>query len=257
MKRKRVAVQRRPLIGITPDEGLTTGPHGLPRLELKRAYADAVASAGGLPVVLPVTQDESMIESYLAILEGLVVSGGAFDVPPELYGEKPRPGLGETKPLRTAFELALLQAALDRDLPVLGVCGGMQLLNVACGGTLYQDLRRELPSAGQHEMEGDRRLPSHEVSVTAGTQLAAATGPGSLMVNSTHHQAVKKVGAGLVVSAVAPDGMVEAIEMPERRFALGVQWHPELLVKSVPINRGLYRAFVTAAGQRHAKTEAS
>ena len=257
MKRKKVSAQHRPLIGITADEGLSPGTHGLPRLELKRAYADAVFDAGGLPVVLPITSDQSLIESYLGLLEGLLVSGGAFDVPPELYGEKPSPHLGETKPARTEFELALLEDAMDRDLPVLGVCGGMQLMNVACGGTLIQDIRHHLPSAGPHEMKGDRRLPAHEVSVTAGTLLAAATGPGSLMVNSTHHQAVKKVGRGLVVSAVATDGIVEAIEMPDRRFAVGVQWHPELLMKSVPINRGLYRAFVTAAGERFAKTEAS
>ena len=114
-----------------------------------------------------------------------------------------------------------------------------------------------MPSADPHQQKGDRRLPHHEVSVTAGTMLAHATGPGSLMVNSTHHQAVRRIGAGLVVSAVAPDGIVEAIEAPERRFVMGVQWHPELLAKSVPINRGLYRAFVNAAGERQAKTKAS
>lgn len=254
---KPVAIKRRPIIGVTPDLAMQPGPHGLPRYELKRAYTDAVLDAGGLPLVLPYTNDRSVLESYLAMVEGLLVTGGAFDVPPELYGERARAGLGETKPDRTGFELALLEAALDRDLPLLGVCGGMQLLNVCCGGTLYQDLGREVPGAIAHEQKTDRRTPAHEVAVTAGTVLAAATGPGALMVNSTHHQAVRKLGAGLIASAVALDGIVEAIEYPDRRFAVGVQWHPELLAKSVPINRGLYRAFVDAALERQAKTKAS
>jgi len=250
-------MKRRPFIGVTADLALPPGPNTLPRYELKRAYTDAVIDAGGLPLVLAYTKDESVLEGYLGLIEGLVVTGGAFDVPPELYGEKPKPGLGTLNPARTEFEMALLEEVLDRDMPVLGICGGMQLMNVAFGGTLYQDLGRELPSAQVHEMKGDRRVPAHEVSVTAGTLLASATGPGSLMVNSTHHQAVKKLGGGLVASAISGDGVIEAIEAPELRFALGVQWHPELLSKSVPINRGLYRGLVRAAGERLAKTKAS
>ncbi|MBS2026813.1 MAG: gamma-glutamyl-gamma-aminobutyrate hydrolase family protein [Deltaproteobacteria bacterium] len=256
-KKPTIAVKRRPFIGVTLDLTLPPGTNALPRYELKRAYTDAVIDAGGMPILLPYTKDGSMVEAYLGLIEGLVVTGGAFDVPPELYGEKPRQGLGQLNPVRTQFELALLEQVLDRDIPVLGVCGGMQLMNVAFGGTLYQDLGRELPSAQVHEMKGDRRLPAHEVSVTAGTLLAAATGPGSLMVNSTHHQAVKRLGGGLIASAVAGDGVIEAIEAPDLRFAVGVQWHPELLVKSVPINRGLYRGLVRAAGERLAKTKAS
>lgn len=239
----------RPLIGLTPDLAMQPGEFGLPRYELKRGYTDAVLEAGGLPLVLPYASDAAVIASYLAMIDGLVVTGGAFDVPPELYGEAARDGMGETKPDRTNFELAMLQGALARDLPLLGVCGGMQLMNVACGGTLFQDIGREVPGALPHEQKIDRRLPAHEVTVAAGTLLARATGVTSLQVNSTHHQAVRRLGPGLVASASSSDAVVEAIELPGKRYALGVQWHPELLGASVPANLGIYRALVAAASQ--------
>lgn len=181
------------------------------------------------------------------------MTGGAFDVPPELYGEKPRLGLGELRPERSSFESHLITEALARDLPILGICGGMQLLNVVLGGALFQDLGREVPEASSHEQKLDRREPSHEVAIGEGTRLADAVGAGSLMVNSTHHQAVSRLGRSLAVNARAPDGVVEGIESTERRFAVGVQRHPELLAQSVPINQGLYRAFVAAAAT-YAKT---
>jgi putative glutamine amidotransferase len=248
--RKSSRPERAPLIGITPDEGTSSGEFGLPQYELKKSYAEAVASAGGLPLVLPYTADRASIEDYLALCDGLLITGGAFDVPPALYGEKAREGLGTLRPERSTFEATLVTEALARDIALLGICGGMQLLNVVCGGTLFQDLERELPGARSHEQQRSRREPSHEVTISAGTRLSDALGPGALMVNSTHHQAVRKLGDGLVTSAVAPDGVVEAIEASRPRFAVGVQWHPELLVKSVPINRGLYRAFVAAAAQQ-------
>ena len=237
-----------PIIGVTPDESLPVGKHALARFELKRAYTDAVIHAGGVPWILPYTADRPTINAYLQQVQGLLITGGAFDVPPELYGEKSRPGLGALKRGRTSFELELLRRALESNTPVLGICGGMQLLNVALGGSLYQDIGREIPGSIAHEQEKDRRWPSHEVAVTAGTLLATLLGPGGVMVNSTHHQAVKRLGRGLVASALAPDGVIEAIELPRHTFCLGVQWHPELLYGSVPINRAIYRAFVNACG---------
>ncbi len=221
----------------------------MPRFELKKAYAEAVLGAGGLPLVLPYSRRLAVIQQYLAVCEGLLVTGGAFDVSPELYGEAPREGLGAVKPERTEFERMLVEMALDRGLPLLGICGGMQLLNVVCGGTLYQDIEREIPNAKPHEQKSDRRQPAHEVAVAPRTLLERAVGPGALMVNTTHHQAVRQLGQGLVASAVSPDGVIEAIEAPERRFVVGVQWHPELLGESVPRNIRLYSAFVAAAGE--------
>jgi putative glutamine amidotransferase len=241
---------RLPRIGVTPDEGLTESQWPLPRYELKRAYVDAVLASGGAPLVLPYTGDAAVLTAYLDGIDGLLVTGGAFDVPPELFGEAPREGLGALKPERSHFELALLRGALERDLPVLGICGGMQLLNVAYGGTLYQDLERERPDATGHQQTIDRREPAHDVVVQPGTVLARTVGVARLQVNSTHHQAVSRVGTGLVASGASPDGLVEAIEDPARRFIVGVQWHPELLFQSVPPNAGLYRALVSAARPR-------
>jgi putative glutamine amidotransferase len=218
-----------------------------PRFVVKTAYAEAVLRAGGLPLVLAVSPDVQVVEAYLDRVSAVVVTGGAFDVPPEAYGEAPREGLGPLKPERTAFETLVLQLALRRKLPLLGVCGGMQLLNVVLGGTLYQDLRREVPGAKEHEQRNARSQPSHPVEVRDGSTLAEVLGRGQLMVNSTHHQAVFKLAPGVRLSAAAPDGVVEAIESTEHPFALGVQWHPELLLQSMPLQLGLYRALVQKA----------
>ena len=182
----------------------------------------------------------------LGAVEGLVVTGGAFDVPPELYGEARRKECGPSKPERTAFERDLLEAALAARLPVLGVCGGMQLLNVVRGGTLYQDLVADA-GIGGHEQPAPKDVPSHAVAVVAGTQLAALVGGGTLRVNSTHHQAVREPGAGVLVSGRAPDGVVEAIELPDLPFALGVQWHPEAVLRHEPRHAAIFRALVRAA----------
>jgi putative glutamine amidotransferase len=231
---------RPPRIGVTLD---LAGPA---RYALPRAYVDAVLAAGGLPLLLPHAREAAA--AYLALLDGLVVAGGAFDVPPELYGEPRRPVCGETSPERTTFEREVLEAALAARLPVLGVCGGMQLLNVVKGGTLHQDLVADAGCAG-HEQPAPKDAPSHDALVVPGTLLAALVGAGPLPVNSTHHQAVRDVGQGLRVSARAPDGVIEAIELPELPFALGVQWHPEAVLRHVPRHAEIFRALVRAADE--------
>jgi len=238
-------VGRRPSIGITPD--YSAPEDAAPRYELKLSYADAVLRAGGLPMVLPYSDDSLVLDQYLDRISGLLVTGGAFDIPPEMYGEAVRDGMGAIKQSRSNFELMLMQAALKRNMPVLGICGGMQLLNVVLGGTLVQDILREVENARDHEQKHDRSQPAHPVDVRDGTLLAEVMGKGQLMVNSTHHQAVKRTGQNVVVSAVSPDGVVEAIEAKDHQFALGVQWHPELLFNAVPLHLGIYRAFVHKA----------
>jgi putative glutamine amidotransferase len=232
-------VTGRPRIGLTLDEDEARG-----RYLLGRAYVEAVALAGGLPVLLP--HAAAPAEDYLALVDGLVVTGGAFDVPPELYGETRREGCGPAKPERTRFEKELLETALAARLPLLGVCGGMQLLNVVRGGTLYQDLVADA-GLGGHEQPAPKDVPSHEALVEAGTRLASLVGEGPIAVNSTHHQAVRAAGRGVVVSARAPDGIAEAIELPELPFALGVQWHPEAVGRHEPRHGALYRGLVAAA----------
>ncbi len=239
---------KRPVIGVTPDWS-RPDPKSLARYELRVHYADAIVAGGGLPMVLPYTDDRKLIAAYLDRVDGLVVSGGAFDVPPEEYGEKRMPWCGPAKVERTRFERRLIEGALERNMPLLGICGGMQLLNVVLGGTLYQDLGNELPEAAKHEQKGPRTQPSHPIDVRENTLLAKAVGPGLLMVNSTHHQAIRDLGKGVKANALAPDGVVEGIESREFRFAVGVQWHPELLLDSVPSNLGVYRSLVKAAGR--------
>lgn len=229
----------RPRIGLTLDADEARG-----RYELPAAYVEAVLRAGGLPILLPHAKDAAA--AYLALLDGLVVTGGAFDVPPELYGEERREACGPTKPERTAFERDLLEAALAARLPVLGVCGGMQLLAVVRGGRLWQDLPADT-GIGGHEQPAPKDVPSHEVAIVARTQLAALVGPAPLRVNSTHHQAVREPGLGVLVSARAPDGVVEAIELPDLPFAIGVQWHPEAVARHEPRHEAIYDGLVRAA----------
>ena len=233
----------RPIIGITPDIGETAGRPGrppMPRYELKQAYADAVLAAGGLPVVLPYSEDETAPAEAVALCDGLVITGGAFDIPPEIYGAKAGDRLGPMKRGRTAYEQRVLRAALEAGKPVLGVCGGMQLLAVELGGSLYQDIRDEVAGAFDHEQKLDPREPGHPVKVMEGTVLEGILGVRELPVNSTHHQAVRDPGRARVC-AISPDSIIEAIELPGH-FALGVQWHPELLAGLEHL--ALYRALV-------------
>jgi putative glutamine amidotransferase len=231
---------RRPRIGVTLDMDLARG-----RYELPRGYADAVLAAGGLPVPLPYG-DASVAAAYLALVDGLVLSGGDFDVDPAQYGEARRQGCGQPKPERTAFEWALCDAALAGRIPLLGVCGGMQLLNVVRGGTLYQDLRDDLGVDG-HEQPPPKDVPHHAVEIVPGSLLASLVGTERLDVGSTHHQAVREPGGGVLVSARAPDGVVEAVELPDLPFALGVQWHPEAAAARSTRQAAIYRGLVDAA----------
>jgi putative glutamine amidotransferase len=229
----------RPRVGLTADAGDGGG-----RYELRRTYVDAVAAAGGLPLLLP--HEPALADDYLDGLDALVVTGGAFDVPPELYGEARRHACGPTRPERTAAELRLLLLALERGLPVLGVCGGMQLMAVARGGTLFQDLVCDAGLHG-HEQPAPKDAPSHPVLVRDGTWLASLVGAGELPVNSTHHQGLRTTGDGVKVAATSPDGLIEAIELDGAAFALGVQWHPEAVVRHEPRHAAIYRGLVEAA----------
>ncbi|HSM93216.1 MAG TPA: gamma-glutamyl-gamma-aminobutyrate hydrolase family protein [Anaeromyxobacteraceae bacterium] len=233
----------RPRIGISLDADESKA-----RYELKRTYVDAVLAAGGLPILLPFV-GPAEAEAYTGLLDGLVLSGGAFDVPPALYGEAVRPACGPLIPERTDGELRLLRSALATGLPVLGVCGGMQLLNVAMGGSLHQDLPTDI-GIRTHQQPPPKDVPSHDVEIVPATRLAALTGAGRLRVNSTHHQAVKAVGPGLLVTARAPDGVIEAIELPGHPFAIGVQWHPEAALRHEPRHAGIYLGLVRAASER-------
>lgn len=241
-----------PLIGLSLDRTDDARGEAYALHQLRAAYVDAVAAGGGAPLLLAPSAGaaDSWVDAVLDRLDGLLLTGGAFDVPPALYGEAPAPRLGPLKPERTAFERLLLRGARARELPVLGICGGMQLINVELGGSLYQHLPDDLPQGLEHEQPGDRRLPAHPVQVVAGSRLAGLLGAGALAVNTSHHQGVKRLGQGLVASAHSPDGLVEAFEAAGTDWLFGVEWHPELLWDSEPRHRGLFHGLAAAAGAR-------
>jgi putative glutamine amidotransferase len=233
---------QQPLIGLTLDAEPAGGWSKLPWYALRQNYFSAVIAAGGLPVALPHHPD--LAAAYLARLDGLLVTGGAFDVDPALWGGGPAHPKVTLKPGRTDFELAAVRAALVRDIPVLGICGGQQLLAVAFGGTLIQHIPDEVPGALAHEQPNPRTEPGHEVAIAPGSRLAAIVGVPRMAVNSAHHQAVATAGSALV-NARAPDGVVEGIEHPGHRFAIGVQWHPEYAVDAS--DPAIFTAFIAAA----------
>lgn len=232
----------RPIIGVTLDAEEPGGYSKLPWYALRKNYFSALAEAGALPIALP--HHPELAADYLARIDGLLITGGAFDVDPALYGGGPAHPTVTLKEGRTDFELAMARAMLVADKPVLGICGGQQLLAVAFGGTLIQHIPDAVPDALAHEQPNPRTEPGHEVALTGGTLLARVVGKPRMAVNSAHHQAVATAGSGAVVNAVAPDGVVEGVEHPGYRFALGVQWHPEYAVD--PADPLIFRAFVEA-----------
>ena len=233
-----------PVIGLTLDHEPPGGySKTQPWYALRENYCAAVSAAGGLPVLLP--HEPARAGDYLALLDGLIVTGGAFDVDPKLFGAKTRHESVSTKDRRTEFELAVCRGALKSDKPVLGICGGEQLMNVALGGTLIQHIPDEVKGALAHEQPNPRTQPGHSVKIAKDTLLHRITGALALEVNSAHHQAVKEVAPGLVVDAVAPDGVIEGIEDPKRRFCLGVQWHPEYLLSEG--DKRIFSAFIAAS----------
>ncbi len=232
-----------PVIGLTLDSEPPGGYSKLPWYAIRENYCDAVARAGGLPVLLP--HEVEQVDAYLQVIDGLIVTGGAFDVDPAMFGAETRHPTVKTKDRRTRFELGVTRQALALDKPVLGICGGQQLLNVALGGTLIKHIPDEVPEALVHEQKHPRHEPAHMVRFAEGTRLREIARSAEAPVNSTHHQAVKAPGSGLVVDAVAPDGVIEGIEDPRRRFCIGVQWHPEYGISDA--DRRLFAAFIGAA----------
>lgn len=233
----------RPVVGITLDSEPPGGYARYPWYALRANYAEAVAASGGLPIALP--HLPALAADYLDRIDALVVTGGNFDIDPALYGETELHETVTLKSGRTAAELALVQGALARNMPVLGICGGQQLLAVALGGTLIQHIPDAIPGALEHEQANPRHEAGHAVELVPGTMLHRITGQATMQVNTAHHQAVRQAGPRAVVNASAPDGVVEGVESTTHRFAIGVQWHPEFFIGAG--DRALFAAFIAAA----------
>lgn len=238
-----------PQIGITLDHEETGGYSRYPWYALRDNYCNVIARHGAAPIALP--HEIDYVNDYLDTLSGLVVTGGNFDVPPEMYGEKTVHEKVTVKQRRSAFEWAITKGALERNMPILGICGGQQLLNVILGGTLIQHIPDAVPNALAHEQPNPRHEIGHEVAVLANTQLYKIVGHPTISVNSAHHQAVAIPAPGTVVNARASDGVIEGIEYPAHPFCIGVQWHPEFSITSA--DDKLITAFVTAAKEYTAK----
>lgn len=234
----------RPIIGITPS--LETNES---KIYTPTSYPKAVIQAGGTPVFLNFTRDDEMIEQYAAMADGFLFSGGD-DVNPASYGEEQIWGCGDVCPLRDDFEIKLLKVLVEKypEKPVLGICRGAQVLNVAMGGTLYQDLQTQVEGCIRHQQQQSSHYASHKAMMTEGSKLHAIYGSTEVTVNSFHHQAVKDVGEGLVVTARASDGVVEGLEKPDHPYFIAVQWHPERQVEGPhhPEHKPLFQSFVDA-----------
>ena len=238
----------RPLIGITTRERTT--PNGWQRIELLRAYVDAVTQAGGTPVLVPSALGADDWPALLARLDGILFSGGG-DIAVRRFGGEPHEKVDLVEEGRDALELDLMRAAVETGKPFLGVCRGCQVANVALGGTLYTHIPDQFSRKPKHDhKDARRRLLAHAVTVVPGTRLHAILGETNLQVNSLHHQGLRDLAPGLTVAAHAPDGLVEAVELAEHPFAVAVQWHPEWLTDQ-PAMRRLFAAFVNAASDLH------
>ena len=232
----------KPIVGVMPlwDEEKDS-------LWMLPGYLDGIRQAGGLPVIFPFITEEQDLEQLAARCDGFLFTGGQ-DVSPELYHETPLEGLTVTCPKRDAMEAIVLRKALERDKPVLGICRGIQFINVYLGGALYQDLPTQAPSETNHRQSAPYDRPSHEVAVLEGSPLRRCLGVPVLGVNSCHHQAVRKPAPPLAAMAYSPDGLAEAVYMPGTRFVWAVQWHPEFSFRTDEHSRRIFRAFIDAMG---------
>ena len=230
----------KPLIGLIPlvDEGRES-------LWMLPGYMCGVEAAGGLPVMLPLTDDPEALRQLSAQCDGFLLTGG-HDVSPGVYGAARLPACGACSPERDRMESALLALAMAADKPVLGICRGIQFINAALGGTLWQDLPTQRPSDVNHHQSPPYDAPAHAVSILPDTPLARLLGAEALRVNSYHHQAVRDLAPALRPMAVSPDGLVEAVWHPGRRFLWAVQWHPEFAWQTDPGAMKIFGAFVEA-----------
>ncbi|QEL20006.1 gamma-glutamyl-gamma-aminobutyrate hydrolase family protein [Limnoglobus roseus] len=245
---------KRPVIGIVMQSQSAIPGERPAAWLMSQRYIEVLESFGAVPWLIPLlTNDSDTLREIFERLDGLFLAGGA-DIEPSRYGEATRPVCGGTDANRDAVEISLIRQALESRTPIFGICRGLQILNVACGGSLYQDIATQVPAAIKHDFTAaqqhlDRTAQVHDVTVKAGSRLADLLGSAVLPVNSIHHQAVKDLGKDLIATAFSPDGVIEGVEGTTGGYVLAVQWHPEELVETTPAMRRLFSDFVTAAAE--------
>ncbi|MCB2082230.1 MAG: gamma-glutamyl-gamma-aminobutyrate hydrolase family protein [Rickettsiales bacterium] len=233
-----------PRIGIILDSVPSGEYSQYPWYALRKHYSDALVRAGGVPYHL--SYHPALAEETMKVLDGLLLAGGDFDVPPEMYGEKEHHPRVTVNPERTEAEVAILRVALAKDLPILGICGGHQLINVVLGGSLHQHLPDVIQSDIKHEQKPvPSTEPTHQVQISTGTLLYSIVKNLEIRVNSSHHQAVRGVARDCRINAMATDGVIEGIEVTGHPFCLGVQWHPEY--ETTEHDKRIFDAFIRAA----------
>ncbi len=233
-----------PLIGITTFRTLSR--NNFPTIGVNEAYVQAVSQAGGTPVLIPLGLPEPTLVELMPHLDGIIFTGGG-DVHPARYGNQPHPLVNSVDEDRDRVEIALFRAAYDRKMPFLGICRGLQLVNVALGGSLYEDLLAQNPQSIKHDFFSDQAPDylAHPITVEQDTRLAGILGATSLEVNSLHHQGIRRLAAGLRAIAHAPDGLIEAVQVNDYPFGLAVQWHPEWMQAQLSM-RAVFSEFVRA-----------
>jgi putative glutamine amidotransferase len=234
-----------PIIGVTTYS--FTNNSGQPQFALNQAYVSSLVRAGACPVLVPSALPEDLLPALLSRLDGLLFSGGG-DVQPERYGSQPHPLVSEVDEYRDNLEIDLVNRAVQAGLPFFGICRGLQVINVALGGSLYEDILDQRPGSLMHQnvSEHPRHYLAHSIQARPGSGLEQILGSPAGQVNSLHHQGIRDLAPGLTATAHAPDGIIEAIELPGYPFGLAVQWHPECLQAHPPM-QALFRAFVLAA----------
>lgn len=220
---------KKPVIAITLDYHIDEAGFqyaSYPWYALRCDYANIITKLGGIPFFI--SYEHNLIQDVLSIVDGVMISGGDFDVPPKLYNQEVKSTKVKEGKLRSEYEYELVLATLKRNIPFLGICNGMQILNVALGGTLIQDIEEFIPDSISHKQPYPKNTPYHPISIQDNTKLLSiAEGQKEWMVTSTHHQALNNLGTDLIVSAMAPDGIIEAVESNAHKFVLGIEWHPE------------------------------
>lgn len=235
-------MSKKPVIGISLDAEYNGGYSKMPWYALRQNYCDVLVSVGAMP--LPLGHYPDLVDDYASKIDGLVLTGGNFDVDPKLFGAESVHEYVKLKPARTAFELLIAKKMYELGKPILGICGGMQLLNVVFGGSLIQHIPAEIDNCIPHEQPNPENA-AHSIIIYAGTLLEKIVGAREVQVNTAHHQAIKNVASILAVNAIAEDGVIEGVESTDpKKFILGLQWHPEYTV--TPADTKIIDAFVAA-----------
>jgi putative glutamine amidotransferase len=236
---------KKPVIGIVLDLAKDSNKYAyapLPWYAIRKCYADAVINAGGIPIMLPYSSDVSVL---LNMIDGLIIPGGDEDINPKFYGRDIISNKVKTNDIRAEFELGIVKQALKMDMPILGICNGLQVINTVFGGTLIQHIPDVVNGGINHEQPDPKNVPTHAIVIESNSLLARLAGNVKVMVNSTHHQAIETVGKGLNVCALAEDGIIEAVESTDYKFLIGVQWHCEYL--NSELDHNLFKRLVEAS----------